>query len=461
MAPGARGVGVRGGGCAPGVRRAQRGAELLRACGLQKHSPLGRIGAVAMLSEPQLRPLLLAPRHEEVEAAVAAQLDELQREPGAAAVGTLEEVVSRHALDGRHRVRLARAGLAEHKHGARPALARVAHELRGCNAVDLVVLGALPEHVVVLEMEVADVGGLEVGLKHAVVQDQLRGQRLPWDDGGHVVLPAVVLLMLEERPLAHKDPHRVLRRPQRADGEVRPWGGAFGFDPQRLLSVAPNASDEQLPVRFPQRVLVEHLAAAFLRGGLLRRRAHRLRALGLAAVTSPGPRGRATARTHGGVHRGAALRARLRRGQRTPAAGWAGCEGRASRRRRDLLLVRLAVLGRPGVAALGALVRALLQAPAQGLRHLLPDGALLELVRLLPQHHLMPIDVGWQVGPGPARSFAVATSSLRGPRVHRFLLWRRFKPNAFRRTIRPVGRGSVDHGAAEERLLLRRLPLRS
>ena len=145
-----------GHGGAPRLRRVQGGAELLLARGVRDEGALRDV-AVRGLADPQLRLLVPDSGRQEVEASVAAQLHDLQREPGLRPTRALEEVAGGQALDRRHGVRLAAARLAEHEHRAGRTLAGAPHELGRRDPVDLGVLRLLPEGVVELEDMVLDV----------------------------------------------------------------------------------------------------------------------------------------------------------------------------------------------------------------------------------------------------------------------------------------------------------------
>mmetsp|Transcript_91442 Transcript_91442/g.284442 ORF Transcript_91442/g.284442 Transcript_91442/m.284442 type:complete len:329 (+) Transcript_91442:729-1715(+) len=260
MAPGAHGVRVRGGGRAPRLRHLHDVAELLRARGEEVHGALAVVGAVSLLPESQLGPLvpLANPGRQQVEAAVAAELDVLHGEPGLLAVGALEEVPRGVLLDAAHGVRLAAAGLPEHEHRADPAVEGAAHELRARGPVDFGRLGALVEHPVEVEGAVGDEGRLQVGLEEAVVQHDLRRPRPPRHDGGHVVVASLLLLLLEYRPLPEEDLHGRLLR-----GRLHILLAALRR-PAPLVPPLADGVDEEVAVVRAQGVLVEHLPRALL-----------------------------------------------------------------------------------------------------------------------------------------------------------------------------------------------------
>mmetsp|Transcript_24160 Transcript_24160/g.69902 ORF Transcript_24160/g.69902 Transcript_24160/m.69902 type:complete len:208 (-) Transcript_24160:432-1055(-) len=160
VAPGTHRVRLRGRSGAAGMSGPDGRDELCWALRRHVRRSLGEEATVAALAQAQFGHLLLRHRREEVEAAVAAELDELHLQPFRPRLGAFEQVLGGHLFDGRHRVRLAAAGLTEHEHRADAALTGGEHEVEGGHAVDLAVFSVLAEDLVVLELEVVDEGGL-------------------------------------------------------------------------------------------------------------------------------------------------------------------------------------------------------------------------------------------------------------------------------------------------------------
>mmetsp|Transcript_173137 Transcript_173137/g.555182 ORF Transcript_173137/g.555182 Transcript_173137/m.555182 type:complete len:346 (+) Transcript_173137:1522-2559(+) len=210
-------------------------------------------------------------------------------------------------------MRLAAAGLPEHEHSADATLQSALDQPPRRRVVHLGALGALVEDVVEIELVVLDVGGLQIGLKEAVVDDGSAWGK----DRRDVVVAPLLRLLLEERALAEVDA-------QAAAGEVRarllrlPERGALA--PPEL--VRRKRGHEHVAVVGAQGVLVEHLPPTLLLG--LRRlgsRHARLRGSAAAAALLLLARGR---QRRGGtrlgpVRHGAA--STLRAGPHLAAAG--------------------------------------------------------------------------------------------------------------------------------------------
>mmetsp|Transcript_112604 Transcript_112604/g.318062 ORF Transcript_112604/g.318062 Transcript_112604/m.318062 type:complete len:276 (-) Transcript_112604:771-1598(-) len=244
------------------VGHADDTAKLLGAFGRELQGAIRAIGTIFVLPQLQLRPLCprslpaaLNAGRQEVEATVPSKFNELDHEPRFFPICAVEEIACGHFFDCRHRVRLPTASLPEHEHRAHAAVAHAPYQRLGSIIVDFIIVHIVREDAVKAELAVRDERRLQVGLEETVVQLHVSREWCPRHHRENVVIASAVLLLFEDGPLPHVDPHHCSR------------GGLLlrcSSGREDALTTLVNGHAEKLLVPRSERVLIEHLPTALL-----------------------------------------------------------------------------------------------------------------------------------------------------------------------------------------------------